>query len=136
MPATLQIHNVFHVSLLNKYVAEGKYLPPPTIVLGWELFYEVERVLTHHNRQRGRKTVREFLIQWKGYGPEHNSWEPEEHLTEAAVQAYMEDLALRAGPQLVDGVDPGRNVVHRARSAPPKKHPRATGTLPSGGGGV
>ncbi|CAI7834108.1 unnamed protein product [Closterium sp. NIES-54] len=115
---------------------EGKYLPPPTIALEEELFYEVERVLTHRNRQRGRKTVREFLIQWKGYGPEHNSWEPEEHLTEVAVQAYMEDLALRAGPQPVDGVDPGRNVVRRARSTRPQKHPRATGTLPPWGGGV
>ncbi|CAI5489365.1 unnamed protein product [Closterium sp. Naga37s-1] len=31
----------------------------------------------------------------------------------------MEDLALRAGPQPVDGVDPGRNVVRRARSTRP-----------------
>ncbi|GJP33550.1 hypothetical protein CLOM_g18077 [Closterium sp. NIES-68] len=57
LPETLQIHNVFHVSLLNKYIAEGKYLPPPTIVLGEELFYEVERVLMHRDRQRGRKTL-------------------------------------------------------------------------------
>ncbi|CAI7841636.1 unnamed protein product [Closterium sp. NIES-53] len=58
LPATLQIH-VFHVSLLNKYVAEGKYLPPPTIALEEELFYEVERVLMHRARQRGCKTVRQ-----------------------------------------------------------------------------
>ncbi|CAI7933631.1 unnamed protein product [Closterium sp. NIES-54] len=122
--------------LLNKYVVEGKYLPPPTIVLGEELFYEVERVLMHRDRQRGRKTVREFLIKWKGYGPEHNSWEPEEHLTETAVQSYMADVARRAVGQPVDGVDPGRNVTRRARSTRPQKHPRATGTLPPRGGGV
>ncbi|CAI7734708.1 unnamed protein product [Closterium sp. NIES-53] len=49
LPDTLQIANVFHVSLLNKYVAEGKYLPPPTILLGEELFYAVERVLMHRS---------------------------------------------------------------------------------------
>ncbi|CAI7859751.1 unnamed protein product [Closterium sp. NIES-53] len=70
------------------------------------------------------------------YGPEHNSWEPEEHLTDTAVQSYMEDLAPRALPQPADGVDPGRNVVRRARSTRPKKHPTATRTLPAGGGGV
>ncbi|CAI7770301.1 unnamed protein product [Closterium sp. NIES-53] len=117
-------------------IGGGKYLPPPTIVLGEELYYEVERVLLHRDRQRGRKTVREFLIKWKGYGPEHNSWEPEEHLTDTAVQSYMEDLAPRALPQPADGVDPGRNVVRRARSTRPKKHPTATRTLPAGGGGV
>ncbi|CAI7872685.1 unnamed protein product [Closterium sp. NIES-54] len=115
---------------------EGKYVPPPTIVLGEELYYEVERVLLHRDRQRGRKTVRGFLIKWKGYGPEHNSWEPEEHLTDTAVQSYMEDLAQRALPQPADGVDPGRNMVRRARSTRPKKHPTATRTLPAGRGGV
>ncbi|CAI7735570.1 unnamed protein product [Closterium sp. NIES-54] len=122
--------------MLSKYVAGGKYLPPPTIVLGDELYYEVERVLFHRDRQRDRKTVREFLIKWKGYGPEHNSWELEEHLTDTAVQSYMEDLAQRALPQPADGVDPGRNVVRHARSTRPRKHPTATRTLPAGGGGV
>ncbi|CAI7730945.1 unnamed protein product [Closterium sp. NIES-53] len=136
LPDTLQIHHVFHVSLLNKYIGEGKDLPPPTIVLGEELFYEVERALMHRDRQRGRKTVREFLIKWKGYGLEHNSWEPEEHLTEIAVQSHMADLARRAAAQPADGVDPGCNVTRRAQSARPQKHPKATGTLPPRGGGV
>ncbi|CAI5499631.1 unnamed protein product [Closterium sp. Naga37s-1] len=40
----------------------------------------------------------------------------------------MEDLALRAGPQPVDRVDPGRNVVRRARSTRPQK-PRPRGPV-------
>ena len=32
--------------------------------------WEVERILDHRRRGRGYQ----YLVQWKGYGPEHNRW--------------------------------------------------------------
>jgi chromodomain protein Y len=48
--------------------------------------YEVvERVLGRREVKRG-KQIREFLVKWLGYEHEHNTWEPEKHLT------HCEDL--------------------------------------------
>jgi len=40
--------------------------------------FEVETILSHRDRKlpRSTRTVREYLIKWRGYSHEHNSWEP------------------------------------------------------------
>lgn len=49
--------------------------------------YEVENIVKH----RGKKTNREFLVQWKGYSKEHNSWEREANLScPKILQEYLE----------------------------------------------
>ncbi|QRW24201.1 Retrotransposable element Tf2 protein [Rhizoctonia solani] len=58
LPDSLKIHNVFYVGLLR----------------GRE--YEVEQIIDS-KQQRGKWF---YLIKWKGYGPEDNSWELEELL--------------------------------------------------------
>jgi Reverse transcriptase (RNA-dependent DNA polymerase)/RNase H-like domain found in reverse transcriptase/Integrase zinc binding domain/Chromo (CHRromatin Organisation MOdifier) domain/Retroviral aspartyl protease/Integrase core domain/Retrotransposon gag protein/Zinc knuckle len=73
LPETLKWHNVFHVSLLRKYIDGGRVQPPPLPeIVDGEPEYHVEKVLAH--RLVGRNM--EFLIKWKGYAQEHNSWEP------------------------------------------------------------
>jgi hypothetical protein len=83
LPPCMKIHNVFHVSLLDAYKADGAVHPPPppTLVDG-ELEYEVERILLHRDKhpRQNYKIKREFLIKWLGYGPENNTWEPEVNL--------------------------------------------------------
>ena len=79
-----RIHNVFHVSLLRAYRSDpvrGLRQPPPPILLddGSDA-YIVERVLDHRERKYGKGSRREYLVRWSGYGPEHNTWEPESHL--------------------------------------------------------
>ena len=82
LPDSMKIHNVFHVSLLKAYRSDTRsYDPPPPLVVGGSMEYEVESILSHRDRRRGRNTVREFLVKWTGYGPEHNTWEPETQLT-------------------------------------------------------
>jgi hypothetical protein len=79
LPETLKIHNVFYVGLLSKVFEEPEQplisRPPPVTIEGKEE-YIVEAILD--NRRRGNKWS--YLIKWEGYGPEHNSWEPEENL--------------------------------------------------------
>ena len=69
------IHPVFNQDLLtpfNKvsYATQHKPCPPPPEVVSDELEYKVQQVLDAH---KCWNTV-EFLVSWKGYGPEHNQW--------------------------------------------------------------
>jgi hypothetical protein len=82
LPPNLKMHNVFHVQLL-KCQDDGKVQPPPLpIEIDDSLEYEVERVLGHRKIKRGKGTRKEFLVKWLGYEHEHNTWEPEKHLTD------------------------------------------------------
>ena len=89
LPATWKIHPVISVVHLEPH-REDHYgrdvQPPPEIIKddddddGHEE-YEVETILRkRYNRRRKRQ---EWLIKWKGYGSERNTWEPEEHLDHA-----------------------------------------------------
>jgi hypothetical protein len=79
-----RVHPAFHVSLLKLYKTDGRIRPPPPpIELEGALAYEVETILKH--RTTGRKRPKtSYLIRWKGYGPEHNSWEPEVNVANAS----------------------------------------------------
>ena len=83
LPKNLKIHNVFNVSQITPYkesTIEGqKKKPLPPIEVQGEEEYIVERILD--SRQYYGKL--QYLIKWKGYIDEHNSWEPEENLTHA-----------------------------------------------------
>jgi hypothetical protein len=84
-------HPVFHVSLLRPYKSDGPIQAPPSPLSydddGVPVF-EVEQILSHRDQKRGRSTRREYLIKWKGYGPAHNTWEPESGL---ACEALLTD---------------------------------------------
>ncbi|QRW18646.1 Retrotransposable element Tf2 protein [Rhizoctonia solani] len=79
LPETLKIHDVFYVGLLSRvHISPSQPFPerPPPETIEGEEEYEVEQIIDS-KRQRGKWF---YLIKWKGYGPEDNSWEPEELL--------------------------------------------------------
>jgi hypothetical protein len=44
--------------------------------------YQVDTILSHKVQSKGRgRSVTLFLVKWKDFGDEHNSWEPESALT-------------------------------------------------------
>ncbi|QRW17963.1 Retrotransposable element Tf2 protein [Rhizoctonia solani] len=79
LPESLKIHDVFYIGLLSKSHKSPNQpfleRPPPETIRGEEE-YEVEQIIDS-KRQRGKWF---YLIKWKGYRPEDNSWEPEELL--------------------------------------------------------
>lgn len=82
-PLLNKIHDVFHVSLLE-LVKENTFQgriepPPPPLIIDDSTEYEVEEIL---DVKQLRNKLR-FLVRWKGYGPEDNTWEPQENLTNA-----------------------------------------------------
>jgi hypothetical protein len=96
LPSSLKVHPVFHVSLLKPYHGNGAVQPPQPLSFDDEglPYYEVEEVLQHREVSRGRRMLRQYLIKWKGYGHEHNTWEPEGNLNVAALNSYWQHRQL------------------------------------------
>ena len=107
LPASMKIHDVFHASLLKTWHESDKRQPPPaTLFIDGSVEYEVERILDHAERhvngaegsdrtqrKRGKsKVLRDFLVKWRGYGPKHNTWEPESNIANCGeiLQKYWE----------------------------------------------
>lgn len=69
--AHYRIHRLAHDN------GAGKRRPPTTMIEGQEEF-ELEEILAHRpaHKNRGDSGI-QYLVQWVGYGPMDNSWEPE-----------------------------------------------------------
>jgi hypothetical protein len=83
LPNSWKIHDTFHISLLEPFGTDPfpnqRKSPPPTEIIENEEEYIVEQILDH----RKIKNNDQFLVKWKGYSNEYNTWEPEAHLVNA-----------------------------------------------------
>jgi hypothetical protein len=85
LPETWAIHNVFHLNLLTRthaaeFDSQKKLTPPSPDIIEEEEEYEIEEIRGH--RRKGRGT--QYLVHWKGYGNEDNTWLPQSSLGNAA----------------------------------------------------
>jgi transposase InsO family protein len=71
-----QIHPVVHVSLLQSCGPKTRHRPLPAFALLGDGTpeWEVSSILDVRVSKKGIPTS--YLLAWKGYGPEHNLWEP------------------------------------------------------------
>lgn len=84
LPQRWKIHDVFHVSVLERYRRDGSVQPPPPAeLLDVEVEYEVDRILDHRQTKGQGPNAYEYLVQWTGYSDEHNTWEPHANLKNA-----------------------------------------------------
>ena len=92
LPDTMKCHPVFHVSLLKPYLSSGRVQPPPIpLDVDDEVEFEVEQILLHRDIKVGKRSRREYLIKWLGYGHEHNSWEPDSAMNcDELITAYWQ----------------------------------------------
>jgi hypothetical protein len=92
LPYTMQIHDVFHASLLKVYKQQpGGTVPSPApMIVNGEKEYIVEALLgrrektlstkkTKHAGKKKRKRT-EYLVKWEGYSHAFNMWIPAEEL--------------------------------------------------------
>jgi hypothetical protein len=84
LPETWAIHNVFHLTLLTQthtaeFDSRMKPTPPPPDIIEEEEEYKIEEICGH--RRKGRGT--QYLVHWKGYGNEDDTWLPQSSLGNA-----------------------------------------------------
>eukprot|EP00253_Pinus_taeda_P036268 PITA_36268 len=77
----IRIHNVFHVSVLKKYVYDPKH------VIKWqdvrvepegEVLVEPQSILNRREVRLRKRFITQIKVLWQHYGPEEATWEDEE----------------------------------------------------------
>jgi hypothetical protein len=118
LPHQWRCHPVFNAVLLSPYHETGEhgpnYLkPPPDIIKGEN---EVESIIAH----RKRDTSYQYLIRWKGYGSNNDTWEPASNLsnTEEILEEYKTTHSL---DDPIKSKSKASLLSHRSR-----KHPKCS----------
>ena len=86
LPASMRIHNTFHISLLELYnnnkLLSQRSEPPPPILIEGEPEYELEEIIDsrlHYNKLQ-------YRAKWTGYSQEHDTtWYPADNFENADI---------------------------------------------------
>eukprot|EP00253_Pinus_taeda_P002781 PITA_02781 len=81
LPSHIRVHNVFHVSVLNKYVYDPRH------VIRWqeiqvepegEVLVEPLSILDQREVQLRKRVITQVKVQWRHFGPDKATWEDKE----------------------------------------------------------
>ncbi|KAJ3480303.1 hypothetical protein NLI96_g8442 [Meripilus lineatus] len=99
LPDTMKIFPTFHASLLKPFNSNDDALfpgrshpkPGPIITENGEEEWEVECILDRRRRGAGYQ----YLVRWKGWGPDADSWLPGKEVAELeALDMFLKDLTI------------------------------------------
>ena len=79
-PDMLQVHPVFHVSMLRKYISDPSHvMQPQSVEVNDDLTYEEEPVaiVDYQVRQLRSKTIPMVKVLWRSNNVEEHTWETE-----------------------------------------------------------
>ncbi len=85
------IHDVFHVSLLKKYVPSSKQIEmPASVPVAPNLSYEEEpnQFLARDTRKLRSRWISMIKVQWSNHTPEEATWEVEPEIAQKYPQLY------------------------------------------------
>jgi hypothetical protein len=81
VPPTVKAHNVFHVSLLKKYVHDSNHIIDWSMIqvdLEGEFLLEPQCILDRKETPLRNETIAQVKVQWKHFGPYEATWEIED----------------------------------------------------------
>ena len=93
LPPNLRIHNVFHVSLLKKYIHDA------THIIDWDVIQvepegdfpvESDCILERREMNLRNRSIGQVKVQWKHLGPDEATWELERNMREAYPELFQE----------------------------------------------
>jgi hypothetical protein len=85
LPASMYVHNVFHVSLLKKYIPDANHVIDWNVIqVEQEGAFQVHtvRILDQKIKQLWNRAIGLVKVQWTWYGPEDATWEHEDAMQE------------------------------------------------------
>ena len=86
LSSNLKVHNIFHISVLKKYVHDA------THVINWndvevepegDFLVELDYILERREILLRNRTIGQVKVQWKHLSPEESNWELEIHMRDA-----------------------------------------------------
>ena len=107
LPVSLRIHPVVNVRRLVKYqeqVEGQKKIPPPSVKIAEEKEYKVEEILDRQERRGKMK----YLVKWKGYTAERNTWERLENLKN--MMEKVEEFERGRFEEKIQRIQKGREI--------------------------
>jgi len=97
LPKSIKIHPVVNASRVQLYkpqVEEQKRMPLKPVIIEGEEEFEVEKIL-NKRMVRGKE---KFLVRWKGYTAEEDTWENKENLENA--KELVEEFKKKYGEEV------------------------------------
>jgi hypothetical protein len=90
IPGLNNVHPVFHASLLEPFTPRGSIPHPDTPITNTlrsygDDVYKVDEIL---DRRRTEDDQWEYLVKWKGYNQEENSWEVGPNISVNALKTF------------------------------------------------
>eukprot|EP00253_Pinus_taeda_P026612 PITA_26612 len=92
LPSHMWVHNVFHVSMLKKYVYDHKH------VIRWqdiqvepegEILVEMLSILDRREVMLRKQVFTQVKVKWKHFGADEATWEDEELMKKAYPRLFM-----------------------------------------------
>jgi hypothetical protein len=116
VPGLNNVHPVFHASLLEPFTTRGSIAHPSTPITDTlrsygDDVYEVDEII---DRRRTEDDQWEYLVKWKGYSQEENSWETGPNISANTLKAFWKR----------------KNILPKRRTKP-KPEPKRRGRPPN-----
>ncbi|XP_053571958.1 maestro heat-like repeat-containing protein family member 1 [Bombina bombina] len=110
LPPEIPVHPTFHVTLIKPYVPtrlQSSDQPQPPVVLVEDI-YEISSIL-NSRLHRGQL---QYLVKWKGYSSDEDSWEPAANLNASRLVARFHQLR-KLGLDVLNELEEAKEVVRK-----------------------
>jgi hypothetical protein len=116
IPGLTSVHPVFHASLLEPYTKKGSVEHPDQPIMDTlreygDDVYEVDHIVERRETEGGQW---EYLVKWRGYPEEENSWEPGPNISANTLNEFWKRKGIIAKRRK-------ESTQAKRRGRPPKK---------------